>query len=71
MPSTGNVRAANRGSYYFADHVGKFIARVDLANGNATSAFASVAGSPVDLPVATDGALYVLTRDAITQISAP
>lgn len=71
MPSTGNVRAAYRGSYCFADHVGKFIARVDLANGNAASAFASVAGSPVDLLAGNDGALYVLTRNAITQISAP
>ncbi len=70
-PSTGNFPAAYRGSYYFADYVSKFIARVDLANGNAASAFASVAGSPVDLLAGNDGALYVLTRNAITQISAP
>ena len=70
-PSTGSIPAAYRDSCYFADHVSKFIARVDLANGNATSAFAGVALSPVDLLAGNDGALSVLTRNAITQISAP
>ena len=40
-------------------------------NGNAAYAFGSVSGLPVDMLVGADGALYVLTRDAITRISAP
>jgi glucose/arabinose dehydrogenase len=70
-PDSGNFPAAYRGNYFFADYVSQWIARLDLANGNAASAFASVDGSPVDLLVGNDGALYVLTRSAITRISAP
>ncbi len=40
-------------------------------NGNAAYSFASLAGNPVDMLVGLDGALYVLTRSAITRISAP
>jgi len=32
---------------------------------------ATPAGSPVDLLVGIDGAVHVLTRDAITRLSAP
>ncbi len=44
---------------------------LDSANGNAAYAFGSISGLPVDMLVGADGALYVLTRDAITRISAP
>ncbi|MDH5539227.1 MAG: PQQ-dependent sugar dehydrogenase [Rhizobacter sp.] len=70
-PGSGNFPPAYRDSYYFADYVSRFIGRLDLANGNSAYAFASVAGSPVDMLAGGDGALYVLTRSAITRISAP
>ena len=70
-PSTGAFPASYRNQYYFADYVSKFVGRVDLANGNAAYAFANLAGSPVDLLVGLDGAVYVLTRSAVTRISAP
>jgi glucose/arabinose dehydrogenase len=59
-----------RNSYYFADYVSKFIGRFDWVN-NATYAFATVSGSPVDLLTGSDGALYVLTRTGVTRFSAP
>jgi glucose/arabinose dehydrogenase len=70
-PASGPYPAAYRGNYYFADYVSQWIARLDLANGNAAYAFASVGGSPVDMLVGIDGAVYVLTRGAVTRISAP
>ena len=70
-PAGGNFPAGYRNSYYFADYVSQWIARVDLANNNAAYAFASVGGSPVDMLAGNDGALYVLTRGALTRISAP
>ena len=72
-PSAGNYPAAYRNSYFFADYVSKFIARMDMAsgNGNAAYAFATVSDSPVDVLAGSDGALYVLTRSGVTRISAP
>jgi glucose/arabinose dehydrogenase len=64
-----------RGNYFFADFVSRFVGRLDLANGNANDkaayAFANLAGNPVDLLAGLDGALYILTRTAITRISTP
>ena len=70
-PATGPFPAGYRDQYYFADYVSQFVGRVDLANGNAAYAFATLSGSPVDLLVGADGAVYVLTRSAVTRISAP
>jgi glucose/arabinose dehydrogenase len=70
-PGSGAFPASYRNQYYFADFVSKFVGRIDLANGNAAYAFASLSGSPVDLLVALDGAVYVLTRGSVTRISAP
>lgn len=70
-PDSGNYPASYRGNYFFADFATRFIARLDATNGNAAYSFARVAGSPVDLRVAPDGALLVLTRSAITRISSP
>ena len=71
-PSNGNFPAPYRGSYFFADYVSQWIGRMDLANGNAAYAFGSIAGSPVDMLVGPDGALYVLTTGgSITRFSAP
>lgn len=70
-PDSGNFPASYRGNYFFADFVSRFVARLDTANGNAAYAFATLAGSPVDMLVGADGALYVLTRSAVARISAP
>jgi glucose/arabinose dehydrogenase len=70
-PPTGPFPDGYRDQYYFADYVSRFVGRLDFANGNAASAFASLSDQPVDLLVGTDGALYVLTRSGVTRISAP
>ena len=70
-PATGAFPDGYRDQYYFADFVSRFVGRIDLANGNAAYAFASLGGQPVDLLVGSDGALYVLTRSGVTRISAP
>jgi glucose/arabinose dehydrogenase len=70
-PVNGAFPAGYRDQYYFADFVNEFVGRLDMANGNAAYAFARLSGSPVDLLVGIDGALYVLTRGGITRISAP
>jgi len=70
-PDSGPFPASFRGNYYFADFATGVIGRLDLANGNAAYAFGSVTGSPVDMLVASDGALLVLTRTGVTRFSAP
>jgi len=52
------------GSYFFADFCGGWIKRLDPANGNAVSDFATGISSPVDLHVSADGFLYYLARGA-------
>jgi glucose/arabinose dehydrogenase len=66
-PVGGGFPAGYEGSYFFADFVSRFVARLD-ANGQA-SAFATLASNPVDLRVGVDGALYALTRGGITRIA--
>lgn len=70
-PVSGTFAPPYRGNYFFADFVSRFIGRLDSANGNAAYAFASVSDTPVDLLVASDGALLVLGRSSVTRISAP
>lgn len=50
------------GSYFFADFCGGWIRRLDPANGNAVTDFATGISSPVDLKVSPDGFLYYLAR---------
>jgi glucose/arabinose dehydrogenase len=50
------------GDYFFADFCGGWIRRLDPANGNAVSDFATGVSSPVDLKVSPDGFLYYLAR---------
>ena len=69
-PASGPFPAGYRDQYYFADFVGQFVGRLDLAN-DAAYAFATLSAAPVDLLVGNDGALYVLTRSNVTRISAP
>jgi glucose/arabinose dehydrogenase len=52
------------GNYFFADFCGGWIRRLDLANGNAVSDFATGISNPVDLKVSPDGFLYYLARGA-------
>jgi glucose/arabinose dehydrogenase len=70
-PDTGPFPAAYRGNYFFADLCTAFVARLDLANGSAVYSFGAVPGNPVDMLVANDGALLVLTRNSIVRFSAP
>jgi glucose/arabinose dehydrogenase len=70
-PAAGAFPSGYRNQYYFADYINQFVGRIDLANGNAAYAFASLSGSPVDLLVGSDGAVYVLTRGNVTRISSP
>ena len=66
----GAFGAAYDGSYFFADFVGSWVARLNTAaQGGTASTFATVAGSPVDLRFGADRALYVLTRTGITRIA--
>jgi len=69
-PASGPFPAAYRGNYFFADYVSRYVGRLDLANGNAASTFATLAANPVDLAVGNDGALYVLGLSGITRIAA-
>ena len=69
--SGGNFPDNVRGNYFFADFVARFVGRLDLGNDNAAYAFATLADQPVDLLVGSDGALYALTRSAITRIRIP
>ena len=52
------------GNYFFADFCGGWIRRLDPANGNAVSDFATGIAAPVDLQVSADGFLYYLARSA-------
>ncbi|MET0333344.1 MAG: PQQ-dependent sugar dehydrogenase, partial [Rhizobacter sp.] len=67
--SGGTFPAGYRRNYFFADYINRFVGRLDPANGNAAYAFATLSGSPVDMLVGQDGALYVLTRTGITRIA--
>jgi len=69
-PADGPFPASYRSNYFFADHVDKFVARLDAANGNAAYTFANLANNPVDMAVGTDGSLYVLGKSAITKITS-
>ena len=50
------------GNYFFADFCGGWIRRLDPANGNAVSDFATGISLPVDLQTSADGFLYYLAR---------
>jgi len=52
------------GNYFFADFCGGWTHRIDPANGNGFSDFATGISNPVDLKVSPDGFLYYLARGA-------
>lgn len=61
-PGVAQFPASYVGSYFFADFCSGWIRRLDPANGNAVTGFATGILSPVDLKVGPDGALYYLAR---------
>jgi glucose/arabinose dehydrogenase len=69
--SGGTFPSVYQSNYFFADYVSNWVARMDLANGNAVYSFARLSHSPVDLAVGSDGSVYVLGRSQITRISKP
>ena len=52
------------GDYFFSDFCGGWIRKLDPANGNTVTDFATGIASPVDLKVTADGSLYYLARGA-------
>jgi len=70
-PPASTWPAGYRGSYYFGDLVGGWVARLHLASGT-VSLFASGFGQNMrDLAFGQDGALYVLVQDGLKRISRP
>jgi len=61
-PATSQFPSDYVGSYFFADFCSGWIRRLDPANGNVVSGFASSISSPVDLKIGPDGSLYYLAR---------
>ncbi len=61
-PQTTQFPSTYVGNYFFADYCAGWIRKLDPANGNAVSGFATGISSPVDLKVSTDGSLYYLAR---------
>lgn len=61
-PQINQFPANFAGNYFFADFCGGWIRRLDPANGNAVSDFATGISLPVDLQVSADGFLYYLAR---------
>ena len=56
------------GDYFFADYCGGWIRKLDPANGNSVTNFATGLSSPVDLKVSADGLLYYLQRSSVYKI---
>src|SRR5262249_27162262 len=50
------------GQFFFADYCNGWIRKLDPANGNLVSSFATNISFPVDLQVDDNGSLYYLTR---------
>jgi glucose/arabinose dehydrogenase len=56
-PATAAFPAQYKGDYFFADYCGNWIKSIDLST-KAVSNFASGLGSPTDIQISGDGALY-------------
>jgi glucose/arabinose dehydrogenase len=70
-PSTGPFPAQYHGKYFFTDYLYRYIAVLDVANGNSAYVLANLSELPVGMLVGNDGALYVLGRDVIERLSYP
>jgi glucose/arabinose dehydrogenase len=62
VPAVAQFPAGYTGVYFFADYCGGWINKLDPANGNAVTTFASGIAYPVDLQVGPEGNLYYLAR---------
>ena len=63
-PTVVQFPAQYLGDYFFSDFCGGWIRKLDPANGNTVTDFATGISSPVDLKVTADGSLYYLARGA-------
>src|SRR6185369_16489343 len=63
-PTVVQFPAEYLGDYFFSDFCGGWIRKLDPANGNTVTDFATGISSPVDLKVTADGSLYYLARGA-------
>jgi hypothetical protein len=61
-PSSAQFPSDYLNDYFFADYCAGWIRRLDPANGNTVTTFATGIASPVDLKVAEDGSLYYVAR---------
>ena len=61
-PATAQFPSDYLNDYFFADYCAGWIRRLDPANNNAVTTFATGIASPVDLKVSEDGSLYYLAR---------
>ncbi len=59
-PATAQFPAAYSGVYFFADYESGWIRKLDPANGNQVTSFATGINTPVDVKVSADGRLYYL-----------
>lgn len=68
-PAVNNFGSEYQGDYFFADYVAGWIYRMDSDNWDTAYAFAQSGGSPTNLLVGPDGALYVLDGPQVDRIS--
>ena len=61
-PATAQFPSDYLNDYFFADYCAGWIRKLDPANGNTATTFATGIASPVDLKVAADGSLYYVAR---------
>jgi glucose/arabinose dehydrogenase len=61
-PATVQFPSTNVGVYFFGEYVNGWIRRLDPANGNQVTGFATGINGLVDLKVGADGRLYYLAR---------
>jgi glucose/arabinose dehydrogenase len=61
-PVTAQFPSDYLNDYFFADYCAGWIRKLDPANGNTVTTFATGISSPVDLKVGDDGSLYYLAR---------
>src|SRR5207244_6809787 len=67
-PTVSQFPSDYAGNYFFADYCGSWIRKLNPANGNSVTNFATGLTSPVDLKVSADGLLYYLQRSSAFKI---
>ena len=61
-PSVKQFPSEYEGDYFFADNCSGWMRKLDPANGNTVTGFASGIAGPVDIQIGPDGSLYYLSR---------